>query len=109
MPGAGTISQLPSGRWRLRVPVGGEGRQLTYGTYTTEELAAIAQSRWRLTHLLPADDPEQAVDARKRRGGRGALRRVVRSLAGGQEGSAVSYAGQQPPWRRRDNRGPGLL
>ena len=56
--GAGTISQLPSGRWRLRVPL--DGRQATYGTYATEELAGVAQARWRLTHLLPVDDPEQA-------------------------------------------------
>ena len=39
-----------------------EGRQATYGTYLTEDLAADAQARWRLTHLLPADDPEQAVE-----------------------------------------------
>jgi hypothetical protein len=59
--GAGTITQLPSGRWRLRVSI--EGRQATYGTYLSEEdLAADAQARWRLTHLLPADDPEQAVE-----------------------------------------------
>ena len=58
--GAGTITQLPSGRWRLRVSI--EGRQATYGTYLTEDLAADAQARWRLTHLLPADDPEQIVD-----------------------------------------------
>jgi hypothetical protein len=57
--GAGTITRLPSGRWRLRVTF--EGRQVTYGTYLTEELAADAQARWRLTHLLPADDPEQAI------------------------------------------------
>ena len=29
--GAGTITQLPSGRWRLRVTLG--ERQVTYGTY----------------------------------------------------------------------------
>jgi integrase len=39
-----------------------EGRQATYGTYITEDLAADAQARWRLTHLLAADDPEQAVE-----------------------------------------------
>ncbi len=38
------------------------GGRATYGTYVTEELAAVAQSRWNLTHLLPADDPEQAVE-----------------------------------------------
>ncbi len=59
--GAGAIDQLPSGRWRLRVPLATGGRA-TYGTYATEELAAVAQSRWNLTHLLPADDPEQAVE-----------------------------------------------
>ena len=32
------------------------------GTYATEELAVVAQSRWNLTHLLPADDLEQAVE-----------------------------------------------
>jgi hypothetical protein len=58
--GAGTITQLPSGRWRLRVSI--KGRQATYGTYLTEDLAADARARWRLTHLLPADDPEQVVE-----------------------------------------------
>ncbi len=52
----GSIDQLPSGRWRLRVRLL-EG-QRTYGTYETEEEAFRAQARWRLTHLLPADDPE---------------------------------------------------
>jgi integrase len=61
MRGAGAIDQLPSGRWRLRVPLDAGGRA-TYGTYATEELAAVAQSRWNLTHLLPADDPQQAVE-----------------------------------------------
>jgi len=60
MRGTGAIDQLPSGRWRLRVPV--DGGRATYGTYATEELAAVAQSRWNLTHLLPEDDPEQAVE-----------------------------------------------
>jgi len=58
--GAGTITQLPSGRWRLRVTLG--ERQVTYGTYLTEDMASDAQARWRLTHLLPADDPEQSVE-----------------------------------------------
>ena len=58
--GAGTITQLPSGRWRLRVTLG--DRQVTYGTFPTEDEASDAQARWRLTHLLPADDPEQAVE-----------------------------------------------
>ena len=38
------------------------GGRATYGIYVTEELAVVAQSRWNLTHLLPADDPEQAVE-----------------------------------------------
>src|SRR5580658_5251793 len=59
--GAGTIDHLHSGRWRLRVPIEG-GRKATYGIYPTEELAAKAQARWRLTHLLPVDDQEQAVE-----------------------------------------------
>jgi integrase len=59
--GAGAIDQLPSGRWRLRVPLE-DGWRPTYGTYATEELAADAQARWQLTHLLPADDPQQAVE-----------------------------------------------
>jgi integrase len=59
--GVGTIDQMPSGRWRLRVPLEDGGRA-TYGTYVTEELAAAAQSRWNLTHLLPADDPQQVID-----------------------------------------------
>ena len=57
--GAGSIAQEPSGRWRLRVTY--FGRQVDYGTYLTEDLACDAQARWRLTHLLPADDPEQVV------------------------------------------------
>ena len=57
--GAGTIAQEPSGRWRLRVTH--FGRQVDYGTFLTEDLACDAQARWRLTHLLPADDPEQVV------------------------------------------------
>jgi integrase len=58
--GAGTIAKRPDGRWRLRVSV--DGRQVTYGTYSTEDQAADAQARWRLTHLLLEDDPEQAVE-----------------------------------------------
>ena len=38
-----------------------EGRQVTYGTYLTEDLAGDTQARWRLTQLLPAADPEQIV------------------------------------------------
>jgi hypothetical protein len=56
----GAIDQRPSGRWRLRVSL--DGRQVIYGTYETEDEAATAQARWRLTHLLPADDPQLAVE-----------------------------------------------
>ena len=52
----GTIDQLPSRRWRLRVRL--DGRQATYGSYDSEEAAFQAQARWRLSHLLPADDPQ---------------------------------------------------
>ena len=51
----GSIDQLPSGRWRLRVRL--DGRQATYGLFESEEDAFQAQARWRLVHLLPADDP----------------------------------------------------
>jgi hypothetical protein len=60
MRGAGTIAKRPDGRWRLRVSI--NGRQVTYGTYSTEDQAADAQARWRATRLLPVDDPEQAVE-----------------------------------------------
>lgn len=56
----GTIDQRASGRWRLRVRV--DGGQVTYGTYETEEEAFQAQARWRLTHLLPVNDPELAPE-----------------------------------------------
>jgi integrase len=56
----GTIDQRPGGRWRLRVRV--NGRQVSYGTYETEEEAVRGQARWRLTQLLPADDPQLAVE-----------------------------------------------
>jgi integrase len=52
----GSIDQRPSGRWRLRVRV--DDRQVAYGTYETEDEALRAQARWRVTHLLPADDPQ---------------------------------------------------
>ena len=52
----GSIDQRPSGRWRLRVRV--DDRQVAYGTYETEDEAVRAQARWRVTHLLPADDPQ---------------------------------------------------
>lgn len=58
--GGGTIDQMPSGRWRLRVAIA--GKKITYGIYSTEEAAITAQGRWRTTHLLPADDPEPPVD-----------------------------------------------
>lgn len=56
----GSIDQLPSGRWRLRVRL--DGGQVTYGTYETEEGAFSAQARWRLTHLLVTDDPQLPAD-----------------------------------------------
>jgi integrase len=52
----GSIDQRPSGRWRLRVRI--DGRQVAYGTYETEDEAVSAQARWRVTHLLPSDDPD---------------------------------------------------
>jgi hypothetical protein len=52
----GSIDQRPSGRWRLRVRI--DDRQVAYGTFETEDEAVRAQARWRVTHLLPADDPE---------------------------------------------------
>ncbi|HEX4217594.1 MAG TPA: hypothetical protein VHZ02_04450, partial [Acidimicrobiales bacterium] len=56
----GAIDQRASGRWRLRVRI--DGRQITYGTFETEDGAVRAQARWRFTHLLPADDPELAPE-----------------------------------------------
>jgi integrase len=38
-----------------------EGRQVDYGFYPTEDQAADAQARWRLTHLLPEDDPREVA------------------------------------------------
>ena len=58
---AGTIDRLPSGRWRLRVRLI-EG-QRTYGVFDTEEDAFKAQARWKLTNLLPEDDPDLTVEA----------------------------------------------
>jgi len=52
----GSIDQRPSGRWRLRVRI--DDQQVAYGTYETEDEAVRAQARWRVTHLLPDDDPE---------------------------------------------------
>jgi hypothetical protein len=60
--GAGSITELPGGQWRFRVTV--RGRQVDYGYYRTEELAGLAQARWRLTHLLPAEDPEHLIELR---------------------------------------------
>ena len=56
----GSIDQLPSGRWRLRVRL--DGRQVTYGLFESEEEAFQAQARWRLVHLLPDDDPQLSQD-----------------------------------------------
>ena len=39
----GSIDQRVSGRWRLRVRI--DDRQVTYGTYETEEEAVRAQAR----------------------------------------------------------------
>ena len=36
---------------------------MTYGTYGTEDEAATAQARWRLTGLLSADDPQVELPA----------------------------------------------
>ena len=106
--GAGTIDQLPSGRWRLRVPLDAGGRA-TYGTYVTEELAAEAQARWQLTHLLPDDDPQDvAIPASVAVGGvrcdewftrwqeakkaRGSLMRVNRKRGGAESTAARDRA-----------------
>ena len=60
------IDQRPRGRWRLRVRI--DGRQVSYGTYETEEAAFQAQARWRLTQLLPADDPNSNCEPIRPRG-----------------------------------------
>jgi integrase len=52
----GSIDQLPSGLWRLRVRL--EGRQVAHGLFGSEQEAFQAQARWRLVHLLPDDDPQ---------------------------------------------------
>jgi hypothetical protein len=57
-PARSPNSRVAGGRLRVSI----EGREATYGTYITEDLAADAQARWRLAHLLPADVPEQAVE-----------------------------------------------
>ena len=59
--GSGSIEQLANGRWRLKVSH--DGRKVTYGTYATEDEAATAQARWKLTGLLPADDPQVEMPA----------------------------------------------
>ena len=107
----GSVDQRPSGRWRLRVHV--EGRQTTYGQYETEEDAFRAQARWRLTHLLPADDPELAeqVPASVAVGGvrcdewferwqqaKGDQRSMVR-LGAGRGGAPSTAARDRAQWR----------
>ena len=57
--GFGTIERLANGRWRLTVSH--DGRKVAYGRYATEDGAAVAQARWKLTGLLPADDLPAAV------------------------------------------------
>lgn len=52
----GSIDQRPNGRWRLRV--WSDGRQLVYGQYGSHDEVLRAQARWRLTGLLPDQDPE---------------------------------------------------
>jgi integrase len=91
-----------------------EGRQLTYGLYETEEDAFRAQARWRLTHLLPADDPELAepLPASVAVGGvrcdewferwqkaKGERRSMVR-LGTGRGGAASTAARDVAQWRR---------
>ncbi len=56
----GSIDQRVSGRWRLRIRI--DDRQVTYGMYETEEEAVRAQARWRVTHLLPEDDPDPQAE-----------------------------------------------
>jgi hypothetical protein len=99
MRGAGTIAKRPDGRWRLRVSI--NGRQVTYGTYSTEDRAADAQARWRLTHLLPVDDPEQAVeDLVGLRSGKGPaeLERQRRTTASGSHQLLSKTTRDTPLW-----------
>lgn len=108
----GSIDQRPSGRWRLRVRL--EGRQATYGLYETEEEAWRAQARWRLTHLLAADDPDlgQQVPASVAVGGvrcdewferwqkAKAERRSMVRLGAGRGGAPSTAARDRAQWRR---------
>ena len=88
--GAGTLEQLANGRWRLKVSH--DGRKVTYGTYATEDEAATAQARWRLTGLLPADDPQVELPA---------------SVAvGGGAATSGSSAGRRPSGRGALSCGP---
>ena len=57
--GAGQVAQLPSGRWRLRVPVG--GKRVTYGVYESQRDAVLAQDRWLVTGLLPSQEEQPRV------------------------------------------------
>ena len=112
----GTIDQRPSGRWRLRVSV--EGRQATYGLFETEDDAIRAQARWRMTQLLPSDDPdlvpELPPDAERNvavggvrcdewferwQQAKTARRSVVR-VDGGRGGAASTGARDRAQWRR---------
>ena len=111
----GTIDQRDSGRWRLRVSY--KGRQATYGIFETEEEAVRAQARWRMTQLLPADDPDlvvelpPGVEANVTVGGvrcdewferwqaaKAARRSVVR-VGGGRGGAASTSARDRAQWR----------
>ncbi len=108
----GSIDQRSSGRWRLRVRM--EGLQATYGLYETEEEAWRAQARWRLTHLLPADDPELAepVPASVAVGGvrcdewferwqkAKAERRSIVRVGAGRGGAPSTAARDRAQWRR---------
>ena len=108
----GSIDQRPSGRWRLRVRV--DGRQVVYGTYETEDEAVRAQARWRLTGLLPADDPALTVErpASVAVGGARcdewftrwqeakAARRSMVQLSRGRGGAASTAARDRAQWQR---------
>jgi hypothetical protein len=52
----------PVARWPVAPP--GDGQRSPgrlWVLYGTQELAGDTQARWRLTHLLPGDDPQQGV------------------------------------------------
>jgi hypothetical protein len=57
--GAGTIAKRPDGQWRLQVPI--DGRQVTYGTYSTEDQAAVAV---RTHQRIPRGHPQPAHTVR---------------------------------------------